>query len=300
MASYNHEPYVVAAIRSVQSQTMPFDRIVFFSDGSTDRTLELAREAWGNDPRVEYLDDLATNRGLVARLTDAFSRVRDGMVILSSGDDLVYPNAVQLHREALLRTGRQWSMAGMDIIDHENRLLRRVGPNAAVQGSRHAAYRAVLGMDPFHPHGHCIRASLFHQIGGYGRAGLVDDYTLYLKIAWAEEPAVSTEVVAAYRKVPGSLTEARNEQMWLECARIAFGEVRRAPVPALAATSKWLVSAALSAAKGACFARALRHFVVGFVLWPAPSTIRRTVTALRRYLDRKYRPITDISGIDTR
>src|SRR5438552_13795817 len=53
--AYNREKFVAAAIGSVLRQTESDFELVIWDDGSTDGTVEVARRAVGEDPRVRIV-----------------------------------------------------------------------------------------------------------------------------------------------------------------------------------------------------------------------------------------------------
>lgn len=67
--AYNREKFVAAAVGSVLRQTERDFELIVYDDGSTDGTVEAARKAAGDDPRVRII--LGEHRGLCATTTAA-------------------------------------------------------------------------------------------------------------------------------------------------------------------------------------------------------------------------------------
>src|SRR5438067_1085737 len=73
---YNHERYIVEALRSVLAQTRPVNRIVIVDDGSTDGSVEVVRREFRDDARIQLLTQrnsgahVALNRGIAEAASD--------------------------------------------------------------------------------------------------------------------------------------------------------------------------------------------------------------------------------------
>jgi glycosyltransferase involved in cell wall biosynthesis len=53
--SYNYRRFVSDAVDSALSQSRPVDQIVVVDDGSTDGSVDLLRDRYGDEPRVEIV-----------------------------------------------------------------------------------------------------------------------------------------------------------------------------------------------------------------------------------------------------
>jgi hypothetical protein len=283
--AYNHERWADEAVAAIQRQTVPFDRIIVSTDGSRDRTLEVIRKAFGRDPRVEYLDHLGENRGLPKRLGEMFARLRNEYVIVASADDVLSARCVEHHRDALLRTGREWSVGSVTMCNEQLEPLETFTAKLDIEQTPGAMYRILLlkrGPD-LPSHGWCYSADLYHRVGGHGVLRAVDDYPLGIRLAAAAEPAIVPDVVAYYRKVPGAMMQVQGEAVFRDMARIALGEISRAPITSLRAASSWYVGAAVAARRAGRHSRALVDVAAGIALWPSPNTlIGPAMAALRR------------------
>ena len=73
MASYNHENFVEAAVRSVMAQTGVMFELVVIDDGSTDSSPEIL-EKLSSELRFTYVH--RENRGVVATMNELLSMAR--------------------------------------------------------------------------------------------------------------------------------------------------------------------------------------------------------------------------------
>lgn len=85
---YNAEAYLADAIRSVFAQTYQDWELLLVDDGSTDRSLDIARSV--NDPRVRVISD-GENRRLPDRLNQITSEAKYDLIGRMDADDLISP-----------------------------------------------------------------------------------------------------------------------------------------------------------------------------------------------------------------
>ena len=98
MPVYNCEPTLAPAIRSILHQTFENYELLLLDDGSSDRTLEVARSF--PDPRIHVFDD-RSHQGLVSRLNQAIDLSRGKYFARMDGDDVSYPERLALQVEHL-------------------------------------------------------------------------------------------------------------------------------------------------------------------------------------------------------
>src|SRR5437660_12511814 len=89
MPSFNHAPFLPTAIESVLAQTYPHVELVIVDDGSTDKSLEIARGYASRHPaRVKvFTHDGNAHRGASATANLAFQRSGGGYWCGLSSDD---------------------------------------------------------------------------------------------------------------------------------------------------------------------------------------------------------------------
>jgi glycosyltransferase involved in cell wall biosynthesis len=94
IAAHNEEDVIAERIANALALDYPADRleIVVASDGSTDGTVELARQA--DDPRVRVLD-LSRRRGKAAVLKEVIPDLQGDVVVLSDANTSMEPTAVR-------------------------------------------------------------------------------------------------------------------------------------------------------------------------------------------------------------
>src|SRR5690349_15213429 len=90
MPSFNSAPYVGAAIESALGQTWPNKEIIVVDDGSTDRSLSIARAF---EPRgVTVISQ--ENRGQSAAANRALKSAKGDYIKFFDADDLIHPELI--------------------------------------------------------------------------------------------------------------------------------------------------------------------------------------------------------------
>ena len=97
---YNCERTLAYALQSVFAQTDPDWQLLLVDDGSTDRSLTIARQV--RDPRVVVISD-GVNRGLPYRLNQIAALSQGDYLARMDADDLMHPDRVRRQREFLER-----------------------------------------------------------------------------------------------------------------------------------------------------------------------------------------------------
>jgi len=94
--AYNAEPWIRETIQSALAQTWPRKEIIVVNDGSTDRTLEIARTFL---PQIKVVS--TTNRGLSAAVNLAFRLCHGDYIQELDADDLLLPDKIERQLGAL-------------------------------------------------------------------------------------------------------------------------------------------------------------------------------------------------------
>ena len=89
---YNAESTLLDAVRSVFAQTHKNWELILVDDGSTDRSLELARSI--SDPRVTVHSD-GQNRKLAGRLNQLVGLAKYDFIARMDADDMMAPNRIE-------------------------------------------------------------------------------------------------------------------------------------------------------------------------------------------------------------
>jgi glycosyltransferase involved in cell wall biosynthesis len=95
---YNNETTLGDAIRSVFAQTFRDWELLLVNDGSTDRSVDIARSV--SSSRVRLISD-GVHRGLPARLNEIAQAARGEYLVRMDADDMMHPRRIELQIQFL-------------------------------------------------------------------------------------------------------------------------------------------------------------------------------------------------------
>lgn len=117
---YNTEKYLRMAIQSVLNQSYKNWELLILDDGSTDKTVEIAKEFM--DERITIVCD-GKNKGLPERLNESVSWAKGKYYARMDADDIMHYNRIKMQVD-YLETHSDIDVLGTSIytIDNENKL----------------------------------------------------------------------------------------------------------------------------------------------------------------------------------
>ncbi len=133
--AHNAEPWLAAAVASVQAQTFTNWELIIVNDGSTDGTI-LAAHTFG-DPRIRVVDQ--ANAGVSAARNAGIAAARGHFVAFLDADDALGSNNLEVMLACLREQGGEWVFG--DIL-HCDEHLQPTGQVAA--GADHDHLRILL------------------------------------------------------------------------------------------------------------------------------------------------------------
>jgi glycosyltransferase involved in cell wall biosynthesis len=90
---YNRERYLSEAIESVLAQTRQDFDLLIWDDGSTDNSVEIAKEYAKRDRRIRVV--AAEHQGRTPSLKEALAQTKGSYIGLVDSDDLLAPTALE-------------------------------------------------------------------------------------------------------------------------------------------------------------------------------------------------------------
>ena len=218
LPSYNHEPYVESAVRSVMEQTGVDFELIVIDDGSKDRSPEILKRL---SEELGFMFIHRPNKGVVATLNEALSLARGLYVCSFSSDDIMPPDRLKnqsdfldAHPEAVACFGQvmplfdDGKLGEMDV-----RYLRSV-PQVTFKES-------FLGQKALHGCAEMFVREKILVIGGYDNRYYFEDYPLYLKILdhYGPQP-VSKDFVCCYYREHGDNLHVNHDRIYSEILRL--------------------------------------------------------------------------------
>lgn len=216
MASYNHERFVEAMVRSVLAQTVSDIELVVVDDGSRDKTPEILSRLAADDSRIRFLPQ--QNQGVVAARNRAAREARAEFISVIDSDDLLPPDRTERLLEVLSRDASvvlAWGDA--EIIDEAGQqtgLFSREHP-PILEGNfseelfcRYCFVPAVSVM---------VRRQALEETGYFWGSGPTTDYIKWIELGLVgKSQRIAGAVLGAWRlhksNASAALGQARAEQ----------------------------------------------------------------------------------------
>jgi glycosyltransferase involved in cell wall biosynthesis len=176
MTAYNREAYVGAAIESVLASTLDDFELIVVDDGSSDRTVEIARGYAAQDRRVQVHVN-AANLGDYPNRNRAAALARGKYLKYLDSDDLIYPHGLAVMVESMER----FPAAGYGL----SQLADPGRPHPVVFDPLEAYREHFFRRDLFGraPGSAIIRTEAFRDIGGFSGRRQVGDHEFWLAMS---------------------------------------------------------------------------------------------------------------------
>jgi alpha-1,3-rhamnosyltransferase len=226
--SYNHAPFVGAALRSIIRQTRPPARLVVIDDGSRDGSPRLIEGVLKDCP---FPCELVArgNRGLCATLNEGLAKTEGEYFAYLGSDDLWLPDFLAA-RVALLEARPRAVLAygHAYLVDERGGVVDCTLDWATYADGDARAMLLEEGYAPMSP-------TVVHRRAAVGRHGWnerarLEDYELYLRLSADGEFAFDPRVLSAWRR---HRTNTSGDFVWMIEARL---EAQRAAAPHLGLT----------------------------------------------------------------
>lgn len=223
---YNSELYLRHAIRSVLEQEFDQDlELILIDDGSTDGSLEIARDFARSDRRVNIIS--RENRGLVSSVNEGISAANGEWIARMDADDICVPE--RLARQIAWARAMKAEVCGGFI-----RTFGHTFPRVRKYPVSDASIRLKLLFNSCFAHPTVIgRREVLSKFPYYASFQPGDDYELWTRLAIAGISLTNCPaVVLNYRLHGQQMTTTRRSEFDHMSAKIA-GNYRKACFPAL-------------------------------------------------------------------
>lgn len=175
VTSYDREPYIAESIESVLSQTYRDFEVIVCDDGSSDRSVDIARAYAGRDARIRVSVN-QRNLGDYGNRRQAASLARGRFLKYHDSDDIMYPHCLAAMVEPLEAEPRAGFALSGNRFWPGGRCPMLLTPKLAYE-------REFLGAGLFNlgPASAMFRTEVFSALGGFPDAGVASDYMFWLR-----------------------------------------------------------------------------------------------------------------------
>jgi len=217
LTAYNRDAYIAESIESVLAQTLTAFELIISDDGSSDRTVEIARDYERRDPRIRVSVN-ERNLGQFENRRHAASLARGRYLKYHDSDDVMYPHCLAAMVEPLEAEPR----AGFAL---SGSLHWPGGPCPMLLTPKLAFEREFLGSGLFHlgPAAAMFRTDVFRDLGGFPLAGIPSDYVFWVTACSKVNVLLVPADLFFYRTHPGQeLADPRGEQQYARASGHAW------------------------------------------------------------------------------
>ncbi|MGM0598309.1 MAG: glycosyltransferase family 2 protein [Candidatus Rifleibacteriota bacterium] len=199
MPAYNHEKFVVEAVKSVLRLDYNNLEFILINDGSNDKTNERIKPilniCQASLKRFEYRN--RPNKGLTPTLNEGLAWADGKYFMVVASDDILLPEKIKILLPILEKDSRiSAAFGGYELIDEEGKVLK------IQKGMDHWHSFEELIMQKYIPSGPAalLRRDAVQNVGGYDSNIKIEDWYMWLKLSDAGGKLRSLPVpVAKYR-----------------------------------------------------------------------------------------------------
>jgi glycosyltransferase involved in cell wall biosynthesis len=215
IASYNHQDYIAQTLESLEKQTFTDFEIILIDDGSTDRTVEVARSC---PSRAQIFRQ--ENLGVVAARNRGISMAQGKYLCFVDSDDLVLPERFA-RQVAALDADAELGLVFADavIIDSTGRQLGKfsdiypvVPGNVAEMLVLHYCFIPMITV--------MVRADVLSKTGPFEAPGPISDYIKWIEIADISKVHYFPDLLGCWRRHPTSTSKGLDAEKKYALTRV--------------------------------------------------------------------------------
>jgi glycosyltransferase involved in cell wall biosynthesis len=222
IASYNHQNYIAETLRSLEEQTFGDFEIIIVDDGSSDKTVEVARNT---QSRAQIYTQ--ENRGVVAARNRGIDLAKGKYICFVDSDDMVLPERFA-KQVALLDGDAELGLVFADaiIIDSKGEKIGRFGDvypvvsgDVAQMLALHYCFTPMITV--------MVRADVLRKTGPFEKPGPISDYMKWIEVAHISKVHYEPEPLGCWRRHQASTSKQANKVKSYAKTRAALKRILR-------------------------------------------------------------------------
>jgi glycosyltransferase involved in cell wall biosynthesis len=206
IASYNHQDYIAQTLKSLERQTFQDFEIIMVDDGSTDRTIQVARSTASRAQIVTQ-----PNQGVVAARNHGMSLAKGEYICFIDSDDVVLPERFERQIAALdADPGLGLVFADALIIDSQGRQIGKfsdvypvVPGDVAEMLVLHYCFTPMITV--------MVRMNVLKKTGPFEKPGPISDYMKWIEIANLSKTYYDPKPLGYWRRHQHSTSRQANK-----------------------------------------------------------------------------------------
>ncbi len=210
--SYNHAPYIKAALESLYNQSYTNIEIILIDDASTDESAVIIEEMI-QGKNIIFIRN-ASNQGNCISFNKALKSANGKYIVDFALDDLLYPTRIEKQVEVFEAADEHVGIVftNVAIIDEQGKQMQTHYPayHPAIHTSsipEGAVFDAVLSRYYINPVSMLVRRSVFEALNGYDENLAYEDFDFWIRSARIFNYVYLPEILSAKRIVPNSLSD---------------------------------------------------------------------------------------------
>jgi len=220
IASYNHQDYIAATLESLEKQTFQDFEIIIVDDGSTDKTVEVAKKITS---RAKIYTQ--QNRGTAAARNRGTSLASGQYICFIDSDDIILPERFAA-QSAVLDSNPQIGLTFSDalIIDSKGRQIGRFNQIYPVINGDTA--KSLITNYCFMPLiTVMVRTDILEKTGSFEKPNSTSDYIKWIEVSILSEVHYDTRPLGYWRRHSQSTSKTINKEKSYAMTRIALRKV---------------------------------------------------------------------------
>ena len=205
MAAYNEEKVIAGSLRSLLNSDYPALEIIVVDDGSTDHTLRLLRDGFGDDSRVRILHQ--KNAGKMAAMNRALRAAEGEILMLADADTLFPPPAIGFLARHFVDRRIGAVAAGVRIGNAADNILTRwqAMEYSTCQNFDRRGYDLLNCIPVIAGAAGAVRREAITALGGFSPDTLNEDMDMTWQLLRAGWRIVNDSEAVAYTEAPNTL-----------------------------------------------------------------------------------------------
>ena len=211
LASYNHEKFVEAAVRSVMAQKGVSFELIVIDDGSSDSSPQIL-ERLQKEFRFQYVH--RPNKGLVPTMNELLSMAKGKYFCSLASDDVMPPDRLQI-QSSYMEANRSKPVCFGQVVrmDAEGHLDSAPDPRYTSAVPEVTFADIFLGRKELHGCTEMIECETFRAMGGYSDEFVIEDLQMMLMFLYRYEPLPVLNTVCCYYRTHS--TNISGHKDWL-------------------------------------------------------------------------------------